>query len=129
MAKNEMFSDIDIELSQQTDGDVLKDIEHEAIKNSIRNIVTTSKGTRRMLPEFGANLEEILFEPMDEHTARRIGSIILDEIAKWEYRVIIDNIDVTGNIDKMQYNITISYHIKGLGQLGGGIVKLILKQT
>ena len=129
MAKYEVFSDIDITFKQQTDGDVEKNLDHDAIKNSIRNIVTTSKGARRMLPEFGASIERLLFEPIDKQTAKKIGKIFLDEIYRWENRIILDNIDVAANIDKMQYNIMISYHIKGLGQLGGGNISFILKQS
>ena len=129
MTKYEMFSDIDIELTPQTDRDVKKNLDHEAIRNSLRNIVTTTKGTRKMLPEFGVSIERFLFEPIDVYTARKIGSAIFDEIEKWENRIVIDNIDVVANVDNAQYNVTITYYIKGLGQLGGGIVKFILKQS
>ena len=35
--------------------DIIKDVNVEALKTSIRNILMTIPGTRRMLPEFGAN--------------------------------------------------------------------------
>ena len=82
-----------------------------------------------MLPEFGANINELLFEPMDEYTAKRIGEIMFGEISAWEYRIVIDNLNVEGDLDNYQYNITISYHIKGIGELGAGTVKFILKQS
>lgn len=129
MATLTMFSDLDGEYARQTDGDIMKDADHEAIKNSIRNILTTSTGTRRMLPEFGANLDELLFEPMDNYTGTKIGHLILDQIFKWEDRIIIDNLDVTGKLDLQQYNISLYYHIKGIGQLGAGTIKFILRQT
>jgi uncharacterized protein len=129
MAFENFFSDIDIELTQQSNGDVLRDIDVDAIKNSIGNILTTAKGSRRMLPEFGADIKQYLFEPMDLYTAQKIGNTMLIEIEKWENRVIIDNIDVAANYEHSQYNITISFHIRGLGQLGSGVIKFILKQT
>ena len=129
MAVKVMFSDIDINLSKQSDGDVRWMTDLDAIKNSLKNILSTSKGSRRMLPEFGANLNELLFEPMDTYTANRIGEIMLGEIETWENRIVIDNINVEGDLDNSQYNITISYHIRGIGELGAGSVKFILKQT
>jgi len=125
-----IFSDIDIELNQQTDGDIKKYVDHNAIRNSITNILTTSKNSRRMLPEFGSNSNLILFEPMDEYTVKKLGNTIINEIGAWETRIILDNVNIDGDIDNMQYKITITYHIKGIGELGGGgTIKFILKQT
>ncbi len=124
-----MFSDIDINLERQTDGDITRMTEADAIKNSLKNILTTSKMTRRMLPEFGASIDELLFEPMHEITAKRIGQIMYDEISFWEYRIVIDSVDVVGQPDKNQYNVTIAYHIRGIGELGASSVKFILKQV
>lgn len=124
-----MFSDIDINLARQTDGDITRMTDADAIKNSLKNILTTSKMTRRMLPEFGASIDELLFEPMHEITAKRIGQIMYEEISFWEYRIVIDGIDVAGDPDKCQYNVTISYHIRGIGELGASTVKFILKQV
>jgi phage baseplate assembly protein W len=72
-----IYSDIDIELSKQLDGDVQKKINTEAIENSLENIFNTLKGSRRMLPEFATNIFNYLFEPLDETTAYSIGEELL----------------------------------------------------
>lgn len=38
----------------------------------------TIQGSRRMIPEFAANLYYLLFEPLDEATASEIGETLLD---------------------------------------------------
>lgn len=107
------YKDIDIELSKQTDGDVKMFLDTDAIKSSIINILTTRIGTRRMVPEFGSDLDYLLFEPMDKYTAERIASSILRAINTWEDRIIVDNVNIDVSYDLMYYKATISYTIKG----------------
>jgi hypothetical protein len=100
-------------MPRQADGDVRRVTEYEAVKNSLRNILRTKKGSRRMLPTFGAQLERFLFEPIDEITARDIGNTILQELAGWDDRIEIININVEADYEGMQYNITVTYSIRG----------------
>ena len=65
----EYYSDYDGNFTRQNDGDVQKDIDVDAIFNSIGNIVLTTQGERRMLPTFASNIKRLLFEPIDETTA------------------------------------------------------------
>jgi len=111
MAIDYIYSDIDILLSRQTNGDLKKFTEENAIKQSLINILSTKKGDRRMYPTFGASLEEFLFEPMDKQTADRIGNTIMEEITYWDDRLVIEQIHVNANHDSQQYEINIYYHI------------------
>lgn len=124
-----VYADLNYTYDVGSDGDIKKDTDLDAIKSSIRNILSTSKGTRRMLPMFGANLDWLLFEPLDTITAKKIGETILEEIFKWEYRVVIDNVHVAMNEDAHQYNISVKYHLAGIGEAGIGTINFILKQS
>lgn len=106
-----IYSDIDIELEKQTDGDITRDTEFKAIKNSLMNIVNTMKGSRRMLPEFATDLYNLLFEPMDEETARSIGEEIIESIERWEDRVEIIDILVKPNYDTNKYDCRLNVRI------------------
>jgi len=128
MAKKYIYSDFDGKLERQQDGDITLDTELEAVKNSLQNILTTRKGSRRMLPEFGGTIEEMLFEPMDEITARRIANDILAAIQFWDNRIEILGIDMTVNYDAQQYEVDMVYRIKGFGPGGQDNIRLILKR-
>jgi phage baseplate assembly protein W len=91
--------------------DLAKDIDTEAIKNSVRNILMTNKTERRMMPEFGASLSQLLFEPMDERTAKKLGSLIYDELSYWEPRIKITKLDVQADEDNGSYDINIEYSV------------------
>jgi phage baseplate assembly protein W len=122
------YTDFDIEMTRQPDGDVLMDTDLESIKNSISNILSTIKGSRRMLPPFGGNLERILFEPIDEITGRKLGNEMLREIETWDQRVNIRGVDIGVDYDTNRYDAKIDYTIKGFGQRGEDYIRLILKR-
>jgi phage baseplate assembly protein W len=111
-----IYSDIDLELTQQADGDITKDTEFNAIENSIANIVATFQGSRRMIPEFAIGIYNLLFEPMDNLSSNRLGSDILEAIKQWDDRVVVKNIHVNANYDLGQYEIKITYNINCLSE-------------
>ena len=106
-----IYSDIDMDLTMLASGDITKDEDIEAVKNSLRNIINTMQGSRRMLPEFAIDLHAQVFEPMDDTTAYNIGGKLLDAIRKWEDRVTVSNLNVHSNYDRNQYEITIDFTI------------------
>lgn len=109
-----IYSDIDIELRTQTDGDILRDTEEDAVLNSLLNIFQTIQGSRRMLPDFAVGIYNLLFEPMDRETANRLGNEILYAIEKWDDRVIMDEIKIKPEYDQNLYIVTLKYYIRGL---------------
>ena len=115
MAYN-IYSDIDMELSKQTDGDITKDTEFAAVENSIGNIVSTFQGSRRMIPDFALGVYNLLFEPMDDISSNKLGSDILGAIRRWDTRVLIKNININANHELGQYEIKINYSIKNISE-------------
>ena len=108
------WSDVDGQYGRQTDGDIKRMTDVDAVINSLNNIVATLKGTRRMLPEFAQDIYNLLFEPMDDTTARSIAEQILDGIKAWEDRVDVTRIDITPDYDGNLYRFSMSFAIKQL---------------
>lgn len=109
------YTDIDINLARQKDGDIQLLIDLEAIKVNIMNIVRTMQGSRRMKPNFCFGPSDFLFEQMTQNSAINIGNAILSSIKEYEDRVDITNVNVEGNLSTGFYNITISYKLKAYG--------------
>jgi phage baseplate assembly protein W len=107
-----VYSDIDAEYGADTDGDLLRKTEIDAIKNSLTNILSTTQKTRRMLPEFGTNLQLLVFEPIDGETANTIGNAIIEGIKRWDDRVAVDTVDIEPIYDQNLYRCRINYFIK-----------------
>ena len=108
----EYYSDYDGSFTRQSDGDVQKDTDIDAIYNSIANIVLTTQGERRMLPTFASNIKRLLFEPIDEVSARLIAESLLDAIRVWENRIDITGFDIQPLYDSNQYKCRLKFTIQ-----------------
>lgn len=112
-----IYTDVDLELSRATDGDITKDGDKDAIINSITNILETMPGSRRMLPEFAENPNRLLFEPIDEITARKIGETILESIENWDDRINITGLDIQPIPDEGMYICRLVMFIKSKNEI------------
>lgn len=117
------YIDIDYKL-QTVNKDLRLAYESEAINNSIRNILTTPKGSLPGNPEFGTNLEEALFEIIDEITLSFIEDIIITELTKQEPRIIVKAIKFNVNTDEGQILTTILYEIINTNEIESTLVKI-----
>ena len=107
-----VWSDIDMELTRQNDGDITRDTEINAIKNSLRNIINTLQGSRRMLQPFASDIQGLLFEPMDVITARSLAEKLLEGIEYWDDRVTITKFDIEPMYDENAYECRLNFTIK-----------------
>lgn len=112
-----VYSDIDIELTKQTNGDITRDTEINAIINSLTNIISTIQGSRRMLPTFALDIQNLLFEPLDERTAKMIGDKIVLAIETWDTRVEIIELKIITNYDQNLYEMTLDFQIKPIDEI------------
>ena len=106
-----VYSDIDITLSKQTDGDIKKDEDVQAIFNALENIVKTIQGSRRMMPDFVYGPHNFLFEPINEINAIRLGNTITNAITEYENRIEVTNVHVAYDTGNNEYRTKISFYI------------------
>jgi phage baseplate assembly protein W len=109
---NVYYSDYDGNFTKQADGDIQRDEDVDAIFNSISNIVLTTQGERRMLPTFASKIKSLLFEPIDEVSARTIAESLLDAIRIWENRIDITGFDIEPRYDENLYRCRLKYTIE-----------------
>lgn len=105
------WSDLDENYGRQENGDIQRDTDVSAIYNSLRNIILTIQGERRMLPTFATNIWGLLFEPIDEITARLIAENLLGAIRLWETRITVTAFDIEPNPDSNYYRCRINFVI------------------
>lgn len=124
-----VYTDIDLNLNRQRDGDIKTLGDIEAVKASMMNIAKTMQGSRRMLPDFAYGVVYLLHELMSEDTARRLGEAILDSLNNWEDRIYISNVNVHMSMEQATYNITVLYSLKAIGSAGETLtLNFILKR-
>jgi len=64
------------------------------IKNNLKQLLTTQPGERILLPDFGCNLRQFLFQPLDSITIERIKRQVITSITKYLTSVYIQDIKV-----------------------------------
>lgn len=106
-----VYSDYDGDFTKQSDGDIQRDNDVDAIFNSVRNIILTIQGERRMLPTFASNIQSLLFEPIDATTAKLIGESLIEAIKVWENRIDVTGFDIEPMYDDNYYRCRLNFVI------------------
>lgn len=87
----------------------------DLIRSSIYNILTTRKGERVFVPEFGTNLHKLLFEPGDAVTKKLIKQTVTEDVTRWERRVSVSNVRVS--TQEYQISVYVEYRILSNDQI------------
>jgi phage baseplate assembly protein W len=85
----------------------------EDIREAIRIILGTDRGERVMRPDFGAGLNEFVFEPLNSTTIHLVKTRVQEALVKWEPR--IDVLDVSVSADALEHNkllIAVTYRVR-----------------
>jgi len=67
--------------------------EHQHIRQSIAQILSTRPGERFFLPQFGSRLPELVFQQNDVLFRALARQFIVDAIRRWEKRVVIEGVE------------------------------------
>ena len=85
----------------------------EDIKKSIHILLTTKLGERVMLPDYGCNLQELLFEELSTTLFTYVQELIKTAILYYEPRIDILSIDISETDPLVgQLTIQIEYKIR-----------------
>ena len=85
------------------------------IKSNLIHLLLTKKGSRYFLPDFGTNLHQFIFDPLDDTTISKIENEIIDSCEKYLNNIKINKINVTqfGNdlalakVDSLQHQVSL----------------------
>lgn len=70
--------------------------EIESIEQSIQDIVTTPLGSRIMRRDYGSIVPDLIDQPMSDVLILKMYSAIYTPVARWEPRINIESINITG---------------------------------
>ena len=77
------------------------------IARSLQILLSTRKGERVMQPEYGCNLDELIFEPLTTTFKTYIRDLIATAILYYEPRIEVERIDLD-ETDELQGKVVIS---------------------
>ena len=85
-----------------------------AIARSLRNLVLTTPGERFFNENMGSQVNNLLFENVDDITAMSIRTEIINVIENYEPRVDLIKVSVNANIDTYNMDVKLTYEIIGI---------------
>ena len=85
----------------------------KAVDESIRIILNTAKGERRMRPNFGCGIHDLVFAPNNSANWSIIAHHVEEALGWWEPRIEVKEVDVRPDpMDLSRLMINIKYTIK-----------------
>lgn len=112
VAKTKGYSDLDLRLRQHpTHRDILPLRDIAAVKQSVRNLLLTSKYDRPFQPNIGAGLRQLLFEPADNITRAAIRRTVEQTLQNHEPRIKIIDIVISDMASINSYQIQLRFNI------------------
>ncbi|MFZ4662626.1 MAG: GPW/gp25 family protein [Caldilineaceae bacterium] len=84
----------------------------DKIKESIRIILGTERGTRLMRPTFGSQLHTLLFAPNNIATANLARHYVEEALLTWEPRILLEEVSVRNDHQSASLQISVRYQLK-----------------
>ena len=113
----------------EADGTIAEAVYEEDIRQAIRIIIFTNRAERVMRPDFGAGLNEFIFESINTTTMALIETRVREALITWEPR--IDVVDVTVTSDTSERNkllIDLSYRVRATNTLHNLVYPFYLEE-
>jgi len=105
------FTDIDLTFSHKPSGDIYKKIDAAAVKQSVKNLLLTTKGEKPFQPNFGSNLNSALFDLDTEYDPEYISDIMAEAIENYEPRARVLSISVQNKPENNSLDASITFQV------------------
>jgi phage baseplate assembly protein W len=87
------------------------------IEESMCIILTTAKGERRMRPEFGCGVHDLIFAPNNATTWGLVRQHVQEALGRWEPRVEVNEVRVEPDAtDRCRLLIDIKYQVRATSE-------------
>ena len=109
---NRIFKDLSLNFNQNpVTKDITKVTDVEAIKRSVRNLISINHYEKPFHPEIGSNSRSTLFENISPLAANLLSSQIENVIRTYEPRVELHRVDSFPDLDRNAYDVRIEFFI------------------
>lgn len=110
--KTRQFSDLSLLFTPHpVTADVTKKFDEEAVKTSIKNLISTKNYERPFHPEIGCQVYSLLFENFTPITKSIMKQTIYDVIAKFEPRAVVLDVKISDQSDSNALDLDIIFRL------------------
>ncbi len=93
--------------------------DQEDIRQSLQILFSTASGERIMRPDYGCDLNSIMFENLCEDLLADIERKMTERILRYETRVVLNSLHVTQNQgNPSQLDVSVTYRVRGSDMTG-----------
>jgi phage baseplate assembly protein W len=110
-SRNKLFSDIDLTFAIKPSGEIYKKLDAAAVKQAVKNILLTNQFEKPFQPTFGGNLNNILFELVDNDTVFEIENTVKQAIARYEPRALVQRVITNLQPDANSISVTVRFQV------------------
>lgn len=101
----------------------------EKVMMSIRQILGTKIGSRVIDRDFGSDLRDVLFTPIDEVSIARVRFAVTSAIQRWERRIDLLNVEVdTSRVSEGVIDVGIQFKVLATAEEGTLIYPLSISE-
>ena len=106
------WADLDLDFTRHpVTKDITKKTDVEAVKRSVRNLILTNQYDKPFHPEIDGGVTRHLFGLSTAHTKHDIAMAIETCLKNYEPRVILNDVSVTGDLDKNGFHVSIFFRV------------------
>jgi phage baseplate assembly protein W len=110
----------------QPDGRIAEAVYDEDVREAITIVLGTDPGERVMRPDFGAGLNQFVFEPVNATTLAQVEARVRDSLITWEPRIDVEQVQVTP--DGSTLLIEVSYRVRATNSLQNLVYPFYLEE-
>jgi phage baseplate assembly protein W len=118
VTRTRLYSDIDLSLDariaplySEGDGDILRKTDAASVKQAVKNLLLTNRFEKPYDPNFGGDLNDLLFELADPSTGDEIADRVVDAIETYEPRAKILDLKVVATPDYNSVSVVLEFRI------------------
>ena len=110
-SRNVAYKDIDLTFSPKPAGDIYKKVDAAAVKQSVKNLLLTSRGEKPFNNFFGSNLNSALFGLDTEFDPEFVQNLIFDAITNHEPRARVLSVTVLLKPENNILDTTVEFQV------------------
>jgi phage baseplate assembly protein W len=112
LSTEDVYKDIDLTLAlNSSTGDIYRKKDASAVKQSIKTLLLTNRFEKPFRPQFGANLQSLLFGLADGLTGKDITERIKESIEAFEPRARLQKLKVTSVPDRNSIRVRVEFKV------------------
>tara|TARA_Y100001978_G_scaffold126679_1_gene113017 strand:- start:89 stop:526 length:438 start_codon:yes stop_codon:yes gene_type:complete len=105
------YRDIDLSFAAKPVGDLFKKVDAASVKQAVKNLLLTNRGEKPFQPEFGSNLNEVLFNLDTEFDPDFVSDLIAEAIENFEPRALVLSVSVSTDGDRNRLDASVEFQV------------------